>query len=109
MLWPKMNEIMELLVKDFGKKIFVLPRCAHAHNCLGPIWGGDVFVRLYIRSSASPRLAAVGLGCWNCEHVVLKLSTNSQASPQGWQSDSTSGSMTMMKDGMTGCRLQNAG
>ena len=35
------------------------------------LWGGDVFLRLYIRSSASPRVAAVGLGCWNCAHVVL--------------------------------------
>ena len=25
------------------------------------LWGGDVFLRLYIRSSASPRVAAVGL------------------------------------------------
>ena len=37
------------------------------------LWGGDVFLRLYIRSSASPRVAAVGLGCWNCEHVVLRV------------------------------------
>ena len=37
------------------------------------LWGGDVFLRLYIRSSASPRIAAVGLGCWNCEHVILRV------------------------------------
>ena len=37
------------------------------------LWGGDVFLRLYIRSSASPRVAAVGLGCWNCEHVILRV------------------------------------
>ena len=37
------------------------------------LWEGDVFLRLYIRSSASPRLAAVGLGCWNCEHVILRV------------------------------------
>ena len=37
------------------------------------LWGGDVFVRLYIRSLASPRIAAVRLGCWNCEHVILRV------------------------------------
>ena len=37
------------------------------------LWGGDVFSRLYIRSSALPRIAVVGLGCWNCEHVILRV------------------------------------
>ena len=67
------------------------------------------FLRLYIRSSASPRMTVVWHGFWNSDHVLSKLSTHSQASPQGWQSNSTSGSMTMMKLGsMTGCMSQNA-
>ena len=44
----------------------VHPRCADAHNCLGPTLGRWCFLRLYICSSASPRVAAFGLGCWNC-------------------------------------------
>ena len=61
-------------------------------------WNSDhVVLKLSIRSSALPRLAAVGLGCWNYEHVVLR---------EGWLSESTSESMTMMKLGrVTGCRL----
>ena len=35
-------------------------------TALDRLWGGDVFIRLYIRSSALPRVVAVGLGCWNC-------------------------------------------
>ena len=46
------------------------------------IWGGDVFLRLYIRSLASPRIITVWLGFWNSDHVVLKLSIRSLASPR---------------------------
>ena len=45
-------------------------------------WGGDFFLRLYIHSSASPRLTKVWLGFWNSDHVVLKLSIHSLASPR---------------------------
>ena len=38
------------------------------------LWGGDVFLRLYIRSSASPHIAVVLQSFWNSDHVVLKLS-----------------------------------
>ena len=42
-------------------------------NVWDQLWGGDVFLRLYLRSLALPRVAAVGLGCWNFEHVVLRV------------------------------------
>ena len=49
------------------------------------LWGGDVFLRLYICSSASPRMAAVWRCFWNSDHVVSKLSIRTSASPrQQW-------------------------
>ena len=38
-------------------------------------------LKLSVCSSASPHMAAVGLGFWNSEHVVLKLSIRSSALP----------------------------
>ena len=58
------------------------------------LWRGDVFLKMYIRSSALPRIAVVWLGFWNSDHVVLKLSIRSSASPRSaavwlafWNSD----------------------
>ena len=47
------------------------------------IWNSDhVVLKSSIRSSASPCSAAVWLGFWNSDHVVLKLSIRSSASPR---------------------------
>ena len=45
------------------------------------LWGGDVFLRMYVRSSASPRMTAVWQGFWNSDYVVLKSNIRSSASP----------------------------
>ena len=53
------------------------------------LWGGDVFLRLYICSLALPRVTAVWQGLWNSDHVVLKSIIRSSASACSvavWQS-----------------------
>ena len=46
-------------------------------------WNSDhVVLKLSIRSSASPRLVVVWLDFWNPDHVVLKSSKRSSASPR---------------------------
>ena len=43
--------------------------------------------KLSIHSSASPRVAAVALGFWNSDHLVLKSSIRTSASPRQQQSN----------------------
>ena len=45
------------------------------------LWGGDVSFRLYKCISALHHAAAVWRGFWNSDHVVLKSSIRSSASP----------------------------
>ena len=52
-------------------------------------------LKLIIRSLAMPRSAVVCLGCWNSDHVVLKLSIHTLASPRRGQYDLASGTLTM--------------
>ena len=59
----------------------VLPRCADAHNFLGPTLKRWHFLRLFVRSSASPRTTAVWQGFWNSDFVVLESSIRSWALP----------------------------
>ena len=46
------------------------------------LWGGNVFLRLYIRSSALPPSVPVWLAFWNSDLVVLKSSIRTSASPR---------------------------
>ena len=48
---------------------FWAPKCSRSQNEMSH-W---FLLRLYIRSSALPCVAAVGLGWWNCEHVILRV------------------------------------
>ena len=45
------------------------------------LWGGNVVLRLYVRSSALPRVTVVWQGFWNSDYVVLKSSKCSLALP----------------------------
>ena len=48
------------------------------------LWGGDAFLTLYICSSASPRIAALGLDCLNCEHCRMLVSFALPCPAQQW-------------------------
>ena len=73
--WPKNTKMFIIRVKcitvifvitrKYPLRGYILGVLTHT-TAWDRLWGGDVFLRLHIRSSASPRLAAVGLGCWNC-------------------------------------------
>ena len=87
------NNILVLLICNSCDKspLFLLANTLGSGYILGvlahttawdQLWGGNIFLRLYIRSSALPCLAAVWLGFWNSGHVVLKLSIRSSASPR---------------------------
>ena len=70
------------VVLELNKHTLTLP-CSAA-VWLG-LWNSDqVVLKSSIRSSASPRSAVVGLPFWNSDHVVLKLSIRNSDLPR-WQ------------------------
>ena len=58
---------------------YILGALTHTTAWDGLLEGG-VFLRFFICSSASPRVAAVRLGFWDSDYVVLELSIGSSAS-----------------------------
>ena len=78
----RLGEVMELWPCGFKIEYTHLGFASAGAVWLG-IWNSDhVVLKSSIRSSASPRSAAVLLGFWNSDHLILKLSIRSSASPR---------------------------
>ena len=74
--------LLEIWPNGLNLRIRSLTSSRLAAVSLG-FWNSDLVVlKSSIYSSAPPRQAAVWLGFWNSDHVVLKLSIRSAASPR---------------------------
>ena len=68
----KFNCLVISNTKKYPLRGYILGVLMHT-TAWDQLWGRDVLLRLYIRSSASPRMAAVWPGFWHSDHVALKL------------------------------------
>ena len=93
-----LNKIVKIIksivfTRKYPLRRYILGVLTHT-TAWDQLLGGDVFLRLYIlssadhvilkssiRSSALPRVAAVWPGFWNSDHMVLKSSIHSSALP----------------------------
>ena len=72
--------LLYIPTRKYPLRWYILGVLSHT-TAWNQLWGGDVSLRFYVRSSASPRMAVVWQGLWNSDYVVLKSSIHNSALP----------------------------